>query len=420
MRQLCKPPIAFLNIFRQTHRMIHEITIENFDSIRDEITIDFRVARHAPNIARFRPSLSRPDVRLPTVMAFVGPNGSGKSTVLRAIIATLYFAARSSEIHPSSSIVYFTPFLTQTDQARPTRIEMTFDASWLSETGASWDLFRYELELSREEGHLSPSRVSYEALLHAPLGKWRRVFEHKEDGDIFLSRAFGIGKAEKSIRDAISSNRSVISVLASLFQNPFATRIWEDIVSLQTNLMGVNPNQQQLAQFFADHPDRLEQLNQELRRIDVGISKMSIQRTINGPALCAEHHGLDVPIVFEKESSGTKHFTTLFPGISFVLASGRMLIADEFDRDLHPDLVLEIISWFQSQERNPHGAQLLCTLHNSAVLEFLEKEELFLVEKSSDGATDVWSAQDIKGLRRQPNLYRKYMQGALGAMPRIG
>jgi hypothetical protein len=127
-----------------------------------------------------------------------------------------------------------------------------------------------------------PSRVAYEALLYAPHGKWRRVFEHKEDGDIFLSRTFGIGKGEKSIRDAIASNRSVIAVLARLFQNPFATRIWEDIVNLQTNLMGVNPNHQQLAQFFADHPDRLEQLNQDLRRIDVGISKMTIRQINNG------------------------------------------------------------------------------------------------------------------------------------------
>lgn len=400
--------------------MIHEITIENFDSIRDEVTINFRVARHAPDMVRFRPSLSRPDVRLPTVIAFVGPNGSGKSTILRAIITAIHFAVNSSEIDPNSPIPNFTPFLTQADQSRATRIEMTFDASWLSETGADSELFRYELALSREAGQLAPSRVAYEALLCAPHGKWRRVFEHKENGEIFLSRTFGIRKAEKSIRDAIASNRSVIAVLARLFQNPFATRIWKDIVNLQTNLMGVNPNPLQLATFFAERPERLKQLNRELRRIDVGISKMTIQQTINGPTLCAEHHGLDVPIVFEKESHGTKHFTALFPGISFVLNSGHILIADEFDRDLHPDLVLEIISWFQSAERNPHGAQLLCTLHNSAVLESLEKEELFLVEKSTDGVTDVWSAQDIKGLRRQPNLYRKYMQGALGAIPRIG
>jgi predicted ATP-dependent endonuclease of OLD family len=400
--------------------MIHEITIENFGSVRDELTINFRVARNAPDMDRFRRSLSQPDVRLPTVAAFVGPNGSGKSTILRAVIATLQFLINSSEIDPGSPIQYVIPFLKTTHTSKPTRIEVTFDARWLSEKGTDADIFRYELELGREESLLVPTKVTYEALFYAPHGKWRRVFEHKEGSEVFLIREFGLKKTEKSIRDAISSNRSVISVLARLFQNPFATRIWRDLANLQTNLVTLTVNVQQLAQWFSERPERLEQLNRDIRRIDVGISKMGIYQSTTGPSLYAEHHGLDTPLVFESESSGTQHFIFLFPGISFVLETGHILLVDDFDRDLHPDLVLEILSWFQSSKRNLHGAQLLCTLHNTAILESLEKEELFLVEKSSDGTTDVWSAQDVKGLRRQPSLYRKYSQGALGAVPRIG
>lgn len=399
---------------------MHEITIENFGSIRDALTINFRVARNAPEMDRFRRSASRPDVRLPTVAAFVGPNGSGKSTILRAVIATLNFLINSSEIAPGSPIQYFIPFLTKTHKSKPTRIEITFDARWLSEQDTGSDLFRYELELGRGENQLAPTCVTYEALFYAPHGKWRRVFEHKENADIFFIQKFGIKKSEKSIRDAISSNRSVISVLARLFQNPFATLIWQDLANLQTNLVTSTVNVQQLAQWFSERPDRLEQLNRNIRQIDVGISQMGIYHSTTGPALYAKHHGLDDPIVFESESSGARNFTFLFPGITFVLETGHILLADDFDRDLHPDLMLEILSWFQSAERNPRGAQLLCTLHNAAVLESLEKEELFLVEKSSDGTTDVWSAQDVKGLRRQPSLYRKYRQGALGAVPRIG
>lgn len=400
--------------------MIHEIVIENFASIRDAVSIDFRVAGNAPVLPRFRHSRSGPDVRLPTVAAFVGPNGCGKSTILRAIISTLQFVANSSEIIPGSQITYFLPFLSEAYKSRPTRIEITFDARWLSQDDSGSDIFRYELALSREDSHLAPSKVSYEALFYAPHGKWRRVFEHKEASDVFFIPEFGVGKSEKSVRNAISSNRSVISVLARLFQNPLATRIWRDLVNLQTNLMALNPSIQALAQFFADHPERLTQLNQDLRRIDVGISTLGVYQGANGPSIYAKHHGLDDPVVFENESKGTQHFTFLFPGISFVLDTGHILVADDFDRDLHPDLVLEIISWFHSADRNPHGAQLLCTLHNSTVLEVLEKEELFLVAKSSDGVTDVWSARDIKGLRREPSLYRKYRQGALGALPRIG
>ena len=105
---------------------------------------------------------------------------------------------------------------------------------------------------------------------------------------------------------------------------------------------------------------------------------MGLYQLTTRPSLYAEHHGLDDLIIFESESSGTKNFTFLFPRISFVLETGHILLADDFDRDLHPDLVLEIISWFQSSERNPHGAQLLCTLHNSAILESLKRKSFFL------------------------------------------
>ena len=106
---------------------------------------------------------------------------------------------------------------------------MTFDARWLSDQDATANIFRYELELGRVASQLAPTKVTYEALFYAPQGKWRRVFEHKEGSEVFLIREFGVRKTEKSVRDAISSNRSVISVLARLFQNPFATRMWRDL-----------------------------------------------------------------------------------------------------------------------------------------------------------------------------------------------
>lgn len=48
------------------------------------------------------------------------------------------------------------------------------------------------------------------------------------------------------------------------------------------------------------------------------------------------------------------------------------------------------------------------------------KEEVFLVHKDLFGATEVYGAADIKGLRREVSIYNKYMGGKLGALPRIG
>ena len=76
------------------------------------------------------------------------------------------------------------------------------------------------------------------------------------------------------------------------------------------------------------------------------------------------------------------------------------VVLDEIDSDLHVDIAGEILSWFRSQEVNPSGAQLFVSSHNVGLLDNLEKEEIFIVEKDSSGATRVHGAQDVQGLRR--------------------
>jgi predicted ATPase len=177
---------------------------------------------------------------------------------------------------------------------------------------------------------------------------------------------------------------------------------------------------QQVAGFYSGNPQLVEQLNRELSRFDVGISAMQLKEVGADLVPWFIHEALAAPIWLNQESSGTQHFVTIFPILNFVLAAGHIGVFDEFDADLHPDLVRELFSWFHSPERNPLGGQIFVTLHNAALLDFLEKEEVFFVQKGPAGGTEVYGARDIKGLRRGPSMYKKYMGGELGALPRIG
>ena len=84
------------------------------------------------------------------------------------------------------------------------------------------------------------------------------------------------------------------------------------------------------------------------------------------------------------------------------------------------DIAGEMLGWFRSRETNPNDAQLLVSSHNVGLLDDLEKEELFIVEKDAGGATRVHGAQDVRGLRRDTRLYPKYRAGVLGGIPKIG
>ena len=133
-----------------------------------------------------------------------------------------------------------------------------------------------------------------------------------------------------------------------------------------------------------------------------------------------QHTGLDDFIFFPEESAGTQRFIEIFPRLHYALETGSIAVVDEIDTDLHPLLLPELFWWFSSLERNPHGAQLLFTAHNPALLDKLQKEQVFFTEKPCGQSTRVYGARDIKGLRREPSLMKKYLSGELGAVPHIG
>ena len=93
---------------------------------------------------------------------------------------------------------------------------------------------------------------------------------------------------------------------------------------------------------------------------------------------------------------------------------------DALDNDLHADLVDEILGWFRREDTNHGNAQLISSLHGLSVLDNLEKEEVFIVEKDREGVTKAYGVRDVQGVRRSSDLRKLYRSGALGGLPSFG
>ena len=119
------------------------------------------------------------------------------------------------------------------------------------------------------------------------------------------------------------------------------------------------------------------------------------------------------------ESSGTKQLFILLKTILKALASGGVAILDEFDVNLHPEMVLALFDLFIQPETNPNRAQLLFSTHNHMVLSKLDKYQIVLVEKGEDGKSESWRLDEVSGVRADENYYSKYIAGAYGAVPKI-
>ena len=405
--------------------MIHRFSVSNFHSIREQAVIDLRIPGTAPDLPCFRRSAVKPDVRLPAVVVLMGPNGSGKTTLLRALVMAADIASTVALTEPPRISSVF-PFLSQHGRNTPTRICIEFEAGGLLSDGAP-HLFRYELILEREETSESRNtRFRYETLQHFPKGRPRRLFERKEHGQpIYVSNEFGLRPTDDRLK-GVRADTSVIPTLA-LSDVPLAAKIVEELRHLilwSTNIVGHDASlfsSEAISDLYEGRDQVSDWLRSKIQSSDLGIQDVKIVDGNEGKRVAVfDHHGLDLPVPLNLESSGTKSLFRLLPQICLALNSTGLAVLDEIDSDLHVDIIEEILSWFRSQKTNPRNAQLLVTSHNVGVLDELEKEEIFIVEKDLSGATRVHGAQDVSGLRRDTGLYAKYRGGVLGGLPRIG
>ena len=402
--------------------MIHTFSVSNYHSIREEAVLDLRIPGTAPDLPRFRQSAARPDIRIPSVLVLMGPNGSGKTTLLRALLEVAEIASSASPAEKHNPIEKLLPFASTETAGEPTRFFLEVEADWLA-PGEARQLFRYEVVVGRDDTGLK-NRILREALSCFPKGRPRRLFERGDLGTpIYVSREFGLKPKDERLK-AVRADASVIATLA-LLNVPLAMRIVESMQLLLTSSNILYQGKWELPtktviRMFEDYPRLKDWTEKYIQSSDLGIRDMRILDDTGENLVFFNHHGLDDPIELYFESSGTKRLFHLLPQIGLALDGGSPTVLDEVEGDLHMDIVCEVLGWFRSRETNPRDAQLFVTSHNVGLLDDLEKEELFIVEKDGGGATRVHGAQDVRGLRRDTRLYPKYRAGVLGGIPKIG
>ena len=125
--------------------------------------------------------------------------------------------------------------------------------------------------------------------------------------------------------------------------------------------------------------------------------------------------------LMENESVGTQKYFGLLGPILLALTQKRILWIDEIDSRLHPILLENIISLFNSKKYNPNGAQVVFTSHNTIPLKkLLRRDQMVFVEKDSLGVSSLQSLYaKVPKIRSDASFDKDYLLGKYGGIPRI-
>lgn len=402
--------------------MIHSVSCKNFYSFKELTTLDFVVNKNAPENGGY--FLTKSKTRLSKIVTVVGPNASGKTNLLKMLPFLKWLIVDSFKTDPEAPLPV-KPFVFSDSSINPIELSVVFEIEG--------KIYTYEFSLTGQ-------KILTEKLMLTSFFKekkstkkvFSRIWNDKEDRYDFDGNKFGLPKAFKNL---LRTNSSIISTAARLNhqESRSIAKTWQ---RLETNVVEAGwigdrlmPNSSQqlfeVLDFYSENESLKEEAEKLLCRFDLGLAGVDIkkEKTENGLTLQAHAihsiEGNNYNLNLGYESSGTKQLLVLLKNILIALDHGSVVVIDEFDINLHPEMVVALSDLFIQKETNPKNAQLLFSTHSHLILNKLDKYQIVLVEKNKHGISEAWRLDEMSDIRSDDNYYTKYIAGAYGAVPEI-
>lgn len=423
--------------------MLIEFKIGNFLSFKDKATFTMVPAsiKELEDTAVFH---AAGNMRLLKSAVIYGANASGKSNLIKSLRFLRWFALNSSKESQAAEKIPITKYALSTEsQENPCHFELSFIHKGTR--------YRYGFEL--DEFH-----VVNEWLFSAPYNRERKLFiregQNFEIGDHF--------KEGKGLENKIRNNALFLSVAAQ-FNGPtsmeviewftvfnivsglndqeyfqysinklrdefFRTKILKFIGTADLNIQDIRLKETKLSE--KELPDSIKETLIETRK------KIAIERSLPvdqivmfNEAVNAFHDVYDnnlnkiSTVAFDlfAESDGTQKLFGLSGPILDTLQYGKVLVIDELDARLHPEVTDFIVQLFNSRDLNQKNAQLLFATHDVHLLsnQLFRRDQIWFTEKNRYGATNLFSLSDYD-VRKDATYSKDYLAGKYGAVPMLG
>lgn len=414
---------------RKNHKYAHmlvEFSVSNFRSFKSLQVLPMQAAPISSNnqkldeenLYKVSESLS-----LLKTKAIFGANASGKSNVIRALVVMLHIV---DECVVNKNIIEeaVTPFhFNMPNHTQPTFFQLIFTLNGM--------LYRYGFEVLRNE-------VLSEWLFGKPLQRaagmkiTEKYYFRREGMKVTVNPStFKEGKrfenSNTTQAPVYGPNTLFLRVMA-IVQGEISKSIHAYFNSIAfiddyTRASLYDPAKRRLKD-----KEFLVKLSDVITAVDPTVSR--VEYRINSKPGADDEY---IPVVVRDyadgsqfgnpllgmEAEGTKKVFAMSPYIFDSLKHGRVLVVDEFDARMHPKLTRQIIELFHAPITNPKGAQLVFVSHDTNLLDnsLLRRDQILFANRRKDGATELYSLVQIKGVRNDSLYEKEYLLGKYRAVP---
>lgn len=424
--------------------MLVQFSVRNFKTFKDKAILNLVASNYDKDTREIDNINTDVEFNLRIVKSAViyGANASGKSKFIEALMFMREFAIKSSKDSQKGDSIDVQPFKLEIESEKDSsEFEVVFILNK--------EMFRYGFEVNKE-------KVFSEWLYYKPKTKEIELFYREKQKFSIHARSFSKGNTlakEELVRD----NALMLSVAAQ-FNDKSAGKVLSWFKGLGT-ISGLDEEGYQgFTMGRTKSPKHKEQILELLKAADLGIKDITLEPldlsklpkqmpkelreslekkvkednaefisdvlTTHRKYNSNKKYISDIQFSLEdEESSGTKKFFALTGPVLDSIENGYVLVIDELDSKLHPNLVCKIVSLFNSKELNPKNAQLIFNTHDTNLLSsgLFRRDQIWFAEKDKYGASKLFSLADFKSdVRKTENFEDNYIRGKYGAVPFFG
>lgn len=382
--------------------MLLEFGAKNFYSFKEGFEISLRFTDSCPKLISHGKNISN-------LLAVKGANATGKTNVLKVLSFLKFFCINSfSSSKPEEDLKFYSYF----DNSNPTDLFLTFLSDNIE--------YRYEVTTTMK-------KVLTETIYRKDK-RSQKIIERKDNKIIYTTKEFNELKAMK-LRD----NASLISTahqydlicirqIYNFFNNISAPNL-----DLFGRLEQPRVNHNKISELYYHNKSALEFVINFLKFSDTGIHSIEVNERIDKEKNEKEYYPIfnyskdnKLFLTYFDQSSGVKSLYLQLGYYYYVLGSGGVLVLDEFDVNLHPDLLSLLVNLFDNTDINVNNAQFIFTTHNVDIMEQLSKYRLVFVNKA-DNESYLYRLDELPGelIRNDRSITNYYQSHKIGGRPKL-